>query len=392
MGRRKRGDPPLTKLQGVREDLGRTQEQVVRYFLARREQIQGLPQATEHALYIMLSRWENGHVSVTEPGYRRMFREFYGRTNEELGFPPEQENEGLEELRDRLTVARSIDDETVELFQQQVNSVRGSDKRFGSLNVLDQLNSQIRQIESVRAFSVRESHRKRLAATLTDARTLAGWTALDRGSQLQAWQYHEDAKVSAREADSPHLLAHASAQQAVILLDMGEYQMAVELLEFARYVAEHRVPSLLKTWLAAAHGEGLAAVGNQDGALRAFDDANSLMPSDPVDPAMPFLLLNEGHLSRWRGSALLRLGDEDAINHLESAAKALDSTPSSAIRGQTGMYVDLAFAYAAAGDRETALAYARKARQLASRIGSDRQRQRLETFELPGSGGRNGID
>src|SRR5688572_16470734 len=87
MGRRKRGDPPLTKLQGVREELGRTQEQVVRYFLARREQIHGLPQATEHALYIMLSRWENGHVSVTEPGYRRMFREFYGRTNEELGFP-----------------------------------------------------------------------------------------------------------------------------------------------------------------------------------------------------------------------------------------------------------------------------------------------------------------
>ncbi|MGZ3140955.1 tetratricopeptide repeat protein [Lentzea chajnantorensis] len=364
---------------------------MVRYFLARREQIHDVPQATEHALYITLSRWENGHVTVTEPGYRRMFREYYGRTNEELGFPPDQESEALEELRDRLIVARSIDDETVEMFQHQINSARGSDKRFGSLLVLDQLNSHIRQLESVRAFSVRESHRRRIAAILTDARTLAGWTALDRGSQLQAWQYHEDAKVSAREADSPHLLAHASAQQAVILLDMGEYQMAVELLEYARYVAEHRVPSLLKTWLAAAHGEGLAAAGQHDAALRAFDDADSLMPSDPVDPAMPFLLLNQGHLSRWRGSALLRLGDQDAINHLESAAKALDSTPNSAIRGQTGMYVDLAFAYAAAGDRETALAYARKARQLASRIGSDRQRQRLANLELPGNKSQLGI-
>ncbi|XVV01919.1 tetratricopeptide repeat protein [Actinosynnema sp. CA-248983] len=366
--------------------MGRTQEQVVRYFLARREQIPGLPRAGESALYIMISRWENGHVQVTEPGYRRMFREFYGRTNEELGFPPEPLNDGLEELKDRLLVARSLDKETLDLFQRQINDVRGSDKRFGPLGVLDQLNAHIRQLESVRAFSVRAADRARLAAILTDARTLAGWTALDRGSQLQAWQYHEDAKVSAREAESPNLLAHAAAQQAVILLDIGEYRSAVELLEFARQVAENRAPTLLRTWLAAAHGEGLAAAGRSDDAMRAFDEAQSLMPADPVDPAMPFLLLNDGHLSRWRGSALLRLGDEDAISQLESAAKALESSPSAAIRGQTGMYVDLAFAYAAAGDRATALEYARKARQLASRIGSDRQRQRLASLELPGGG------
>jgi hypothetical protein len=50
------------------------------------------------------------------------------------------------------------------------------------------------------------------------------------------------------------------------------------------------------------------------------------------------------------------------------------------------MYVDLAFAYAAAGDSRGAQEYARKARQLASRIGSDRQRQRLATLELSGAG------
>ncbi|RKT53014.1 hypothetical protein C8E97_1558 [Saccharothrix australiensis] len=326
-------------------------------------------------------------MEVTDTGYQRLFREFYGRTNEELGFPPEPLNESAQELRDRLTLARSIDRETLDLFQSQVNAVRGSDKRFGALVILDQLNKLVSQIEGIQKFSVSTEHRKRLAATLTDARTLAGWTALDRGSQLQAWQYHEDAKVSAREADSPNLLAHATAQQAVILLDMGESAAAVELLEYARQVVGNRAPALLRTWLTAAYGEGLAAVGRHDEALRAFDDAHTPMPNDPLDPEMPFLLLNDGHLTRWRGSALLRLGDHDAINELEAAAQKLESTPASAIRGQTGMFVDLAFAYAAAGDSRMAVEYARKARRLAAQIGSDRQRQRLANLELPDARG-----
>lgn len=385
MARRRRGDPPLTRLQAAREELGYTQAQVVRFFLKRAPLI-GVSVASETALPIMISRWENGGVEVTDPGYRRLFREFYGRSNEELGFPAELESAAVEELRNRLIVARSVDRTTLDMFQRQVNDLRSSDQRFGAVVVLDQLNQLVRQMESIRTFSVSTEHRMQLARTLTDARTLAGWTALDRGSQLQAWQYHEDAKVSAREADSPYQLAHASAQQAVILLDMGEPVLAVELLEFARYVAENRAPSLLQTWLAAAHGEGLAAAGRRDDSRRAFDEAQNLMPSNPIDPEMPFLWLNEGHLARWRGSAMLRLGDQDAINQLEAAARDLDGSDRSVIRGQTGMYVDLAFAYAAAGDSRGALEYARQARQLAHRIGSDRQRQRLMNLELPGVG------
>jgi hypothetical protein len=51
------------------------------------------------------------------------------------------------------------------------------------------------------------------------------------------------------------------------------------------------------------------------------------------------------------------------------------------------MYADLAFAYATAGDSKGALNYAAKARQLASRIGSDRQRLRLAKLQLPEIGG-----
>lgn len=392
MARSQRGGPPATKLQAVRVQQGRSQDQVIRLVIMRASLL-NIAVASESSLKVMLSRWENGHDQVTEPGYRRLFREIYGRTNEELGFPSEVLNEGAAELRDRLIVARSIDGETLDLFQQQVNMIRGSDKRFGAIAALDQLSSLIKHMEEVHAFSVNAKHRKRLAAILTDARTLAGWNALDRGSQLQAWKYHEDAKVSAGEAGAPHLLAHAAAQQAVILLDLGDATGAVELLEYARSVAENKVPAVLQSWLAAAHGEGLAAAGRRNEALRAFDQADEWLPADPVDPEMPFLLLNSGQLARWRGNGLTKLGEQEAIEQLEAAARELESPngtairEGSAIRGLNWLYVDLAFAYSAAGDREAAIAYAQRARRLASQIGSDRQRQRLESLILPGASG-----
>jgi hypothetical protein len=48
------------------------------------------------------------------------------------------------------------------------------------------------------------------------------------------------------------------------------------------------------------------------------------------------------------------------------------------------MLVDLAFANAAVGDRDAALAYLRDAKRLAGQIKSDRQRRRLARLILPG--------
>ncbi|MCP2262243.1 hypothetical protein LX15_005977 [Streptoalloteichus tenebrarius] len=373
-----------TKLQAVRKALGHTQQHVIR-LLIQRARTRGISLPAPASLQTMLSRWENGHEEVTTPDYQKLFREIYGRTNEELGFPPEPEDESLEELRARIAVARSIDVETIEQFQQQVNLARTSDARFGATTVLDQLNSHIAQIQRILTYAVPLRYRARLSAVLTDASTLAGWNSLDRGAIKAAWDHHETAKLAAREADSPSLLAHATAQQAVILLDLGETAAAVENFEVARLLVDRHAPALLRGWLAAAHGEGLAAQGRRDDALRAFDEADALLPADPVDPRMPFLLLNRAHLARWRGSALTRLGEQEAIDHLEAAARAIPTAGRRAIRGEAGMLVDLAFAYAAAGDRDAALEYARKARQLVSQIGSDRQRRRLKRLVLPGS-------
>lgn len=231
-------------------------------------------------------------------------------------------------------------------------------------------------------YGTTRGHRADLAAVLAEASALAGWQALDRAATAQAWDHHERAKHAAREAESPALLAHAMAQQAIILIDIGETGLAVEQLAEARQLAEHTAPALLRAWLAAAHGEGLAAAGRRSDALRAFDEAGALLPVEPVDPALPFLFLAGTHLDRWRGHALARLGEPDAITELTTALARL---PATFVRARTAMHVDLAYAHAATGDRDAALAHARQAHQLARQIKSDRQQRRLRRLILPGS-------
>jgi tetratricopeptide (TPR) repeat protein len=77
------------------------------------------------------------------------------------------------------------------------------------------------------------------------------------------------------------------AQQAFILIDIGKIDWAIEQLAEARKIANQAAPPLLRAWLAAGYGEGLAAAGRRDDALRAFDTAATLLPTDPNDPACP---------------------------------------------------------------------------------------------------------
>src|SRR6185436_5306908 len=101
-----------TRLQAVRQLLGYSADKVVRMLLARAEAL-NLPVMSAASLKTKLSRWENGHEAVSLPVYRRLFRDLYGRTNEELGFPPEQEDQEANELKSRIGLARSVDAETL---------------------------------------------------------------------------------------------------------------------------------------------------------------------------------------------------------------------------------------------------------------------------------------
>jgi hypothetical protein len=370
-----------TKLQATRKQLGYSATDTIALLTSRAKK-HGIPIMSVLSLKTKLSRWENGHEGVGLPEYRRLFREIYGRTNTELGFPPENVDAEAEELRARLAAARTTDAATVEAFRQQVEHTRRIDRQFGGLTQLDQLRHQMDQVTELLEYSVGGAHRAELAAVLADAGALAGWQALDRNAHDQAWHHYERATLAAHEAGSIPELAHAVAGKAFVLIDLGETDLAAQHAEYARELAGPAQPPLLRTWLAAAHGETLAAAAAGPAARRAFDTADQLLPAEPHNPAMPYLFLADGHLQRWRGNALAYLGDPDAIDHLEHA---LDHIPAEFVRARTSLTVDLARAHAAAGDRDATLSYARQARRLANQIRSDRQLRRLDQLVLPGT-------
>lgn len=79
---------------------------------------------------------------------------------------------------------------------------------------------------------------------------------------------------------------------------------------------------------------------------RAFDTAAELLPDDPADPHLPYVLLSEIHLERWYGAAMAAVGDTAAIDRLRTALDGLDDTFT---RARAGTPVDLAAALHTAG-------------------------------------------
>ena len=129
----------------------------------------------------------------------------------------------MEELRARLIAARSVDPGTVAAFRSMIDHTRLSlDRQFGGMSQLDQLRTQIDQVEQLLMYSPADGQRTALAGALAEASALAGWLALDRDDHDQAWRHHERAKHAAREADSPVLLAHATAQESFILVGLDD--------------------------------------------------------------------------------------------------------------------------------------------------------------------------
>ncbi|WP_367131507.1 hypothetical protein [Saccharothrix sp. HUAS TT1] len=281
------------------------------------------------------------------------------------------------ELRARITSGRAVDQGTVSLFQQKLDLTRVIDRRLGASALLGELRAQIDQMWGLLGNVLDQRSRAALARVLVDACTLAGWQSLDQGLLRESWEHYDKARSAARVAESSALEAYACAGQAVVLLDIGEPDTAVELTRYACAVAEHRAPGLLTSWLLAGHGEALAAAGDRDNGLRAFDHAAWIMSDRPGGTEAPYLVFDETHLARWRGSALARLGEPAAVEVLSGV---LDRLHPDFARAETALRVDLVQVLSVHGERHEVSAHAERARLLAAQVGSVRQRQRLEAL------------
>lgn len=329
-----------------------------------------------------LQRLVSGQPTGTlRPATVRLLEHLFGEPITALLAPPKTTaaNDGEDpavELCRLLDAARRVDRSTISLLHQQLDAIRQLDRKLGAIVVRDELKAKICQVERLAAYSLAPGTREPLAALLSEMHTLAGWQALDLGNISDSWQHYEQSRSTAAQSDSIAHQSHAAAEQAFVLIDAGATREALDLLDSARQCADATAPSILRAWLAAAHGEALAAHGERIASLFAFDQAAELLPDDPTDER-PYVALDAVHLARWRGHALVRFGDPDAIAVLTDALKRLDP---SFVRAETALRVDLATALAATGDRDEARTHTQHADRLAAQVGSARQRRRIKTI------------
>lgn len=338
-----------------------------------------------HLRRLVAGRGENGKpLGRVRPDTARLLERIFGTSIDVLLSAPDalgstrpDPSNGDDELRQMLRTSARVDESLLELLRDQLAATRRLDRQLGGIVAHDEVLTKAGQVNNLLSHSITPGTRDRLAALLSELCTLAGWQALDMGDMSSAWKHYRHGTTAARETDDVAFAAHTMAGQALVLIDLGEVRSAVELLATIRERCDRKIDRLIRSWIAAAHGEALAADGQRTACLNTYDIAFALLSGDTTTANGPYVALDAVHLARWRGHALARLHDRNAVDVLTSALNQLDPTFT---RAETALRVDLATALTAAGERDEARAHADLADTLAREIGSNRQRRRLRAI------------
>ena len=369
----------LNQLRSARDKRGWSQTRLISE-LERRARSGSVTVMAPASLRTAISRWENGRV-VPDVHYRRLLCDIYGLTDEELGFAQPLARVEIAatteaDLRARIASSSRVDVGLISLLETQTDTIRRLDRRLGAPILLDQMRAHVKTLQQLLTHAVLDSMRLPTARVLADAASLAGWQALDIGLVNHAWSHFELARDAARTSGDAALIAHAKGQQAYALIDLNQPDQALSLVQEARVETVNRLPQRMVSWLWAVEAETAAVAGQDFRCRRALDSAANALPAGPAqDDELPYVSLDSHHLDRWRGSALARLGDREAVDQLSTALCSVDPEYT---RATGALHLDLAQALIAADAQDASRVHLEVARQLATQTGSVRQRRRIE--------------
>jgi transcriptional regulator with XRE-family HTH domain len=187
----------LTRLRAAREARGWSQARLVfelhHYGVAR-----GLHLPGPESLKTELSRWENGHKKP-DATYRRLFREIFQLTDEDLGFTDEL-------IANRpLVVASMLTPELLEHFRTLLNGYAHADSLIGSRNLLTAVRDQATFLQRLCQVSTGPARRE-LLMVATQFTELAGWLHQDAGDFASAFFWTDQAISYAHELDDPRTM------------------------------------------------------------------------------------------------------------------------------------------------------------------------------------------
>ncbi|MGD9985216.1 hypothetical protein [Pseudonocardia sp.] len=368
--------------------------------------------ASAGSLRTQLSRWENGRVAADADSLA-LLAELYGRPDLRAdrqsppgGPPPSPAGR----LRAAVSRADAVDDATLRVLQAQHAVNAELDATLGAAGTEQAVAAQIAQLDSASVHTVDPRRRRAVAGLLAQAALLGGWQALDQDEPDVGFTRHRLALDAARLAGAPALAGQAVAGCAAALLAVGLPAAAEAIL------AEAPTSGAGGAWARIARAEIRMSQGERDDAARLFDDAAALTPSDEPDADRPTAdvpvdggrtagvhtgddtvhdetigeeTIDEETPASWRPGivppghvppvarrrvAALALYDDAALERLRAGV----DEPGLPVRERARLRTRLVLALVARGVRAEAEEQARPARELASTIGSHRERRLLD--------------
>jgi tetratricopeptide (TPR) repeat protein len=275
----------------------------------------------------------------------------------------------------KLSYGAAIDDEVLEIFRSETKNLRLLDRKLGAPMTIGRTRAHIEHLDVSIRYTLNSGIHRNLAYLLGENLTLAGWQSVDLGQLRSAWDYYEDAKTAAREAEDHALLSHAAAEQAYVLAELGAFSEALELVQATCGEHHRSVPTRLRSWLRAVEAEIAAMNGDERTTRYALDAAAIALPGNSEEDQLAYLFLDELHLARWRGNCLSYFGDSTTSQELSDVLQGMDQ---SFTRAAAGVHHDLARAMLAQGELQECKNHLSRARHLARLTGSARQRRKVD--------------
>lgn len=179
--------------------------------------------------------------------------------------------------------------------------------------------------------------RARLCSLTGEMSRMAGWLFFDLRDHESATQYYHTADEAARQAGDDALKAHiAGCASFLPLVD----QRPADALALLRGSDGARLPTTLRSWLAAIRAEAYAHMGEPRACMEALEASSAAM-AESETAGMPLSpIFDEARQQGFAGACLIRL--EESSQAEEALTSALAGLGPSLSRQRSNVLADLA--------------------------------------------------
>jgi tetratricopeptide (TPR) repeat protein len=358
-------DEPMTKLRAARLSTEPPWSQMRLVMEMQRVAHRlGITLPDARSLKVSISRWENGHVHVERPEYRRVLCAVFGLTEEELGLDRAPTAPSLP----AKPAAPRIDREILSYYDEMLREHAAADNLMGPRHLLDVVGLQTQTLATA-ARNTRGPIRHELLAVVSRYHEFLGWLYQDAGNTEAAMRLTDRAMDYAIELHEPMTTAYLLMRKSNIATDTASPDLALPMIEAALGTSGELPPRICATILrqkANAHAVLGEPAECADAMARAYDHVEV---DDPVG-AQRAPYCTAAYLDMEAASCWTRLGRPDEA--LSVFRERLAERPTTLRRDGGLSLARLATAHATVGELERACVIGHRAVQVGHATGSAR--------------------